>query len=114
MHVEDVTGVILLRPTTSPIIYFQQIGRALQAGNKKQPFIFDLVNNFNSIGSKQFSSELDIAITEENTQRSLKEIESLDINEFSIYDEIKEISDVFLTIEDRIIQKGGITGKPQE
>lgn len=34
IHVDDVDGVILLRPTVSPIIYLQQIGRALSAGNK--------------------------------------------------------------------------------
>ena len=49
VHVEDVDGVILLRPTTSPIIYLQQIGRALSAGSKKEPVIFDLVNNFDSL-----------------------------------------------------------------
>ncbi len=35
IHVDDVDGVILLRPTVSPIIYLQQIGRALSAGSKK-------------------------------------------------------------------------------
>ncbi len=32
IHVEGVSGVILLRPTVSPIVYKQQIGRALSAG----------------------------------------------------------------------------------
>lgn len=49
IHVDDVDGVILLRPTVSPIIYLQQIGRALSAGNKNQPVIFDMVNNFDSL-----------------------------------------------------------------
>ena len=49
VHVDDVDGVILLRPTVSPIIYLQQIGRALSAGSKKTPVIFDLVNNFDSL-----------------------------------------------------------------
>ena len=31
VHVDDVSGVILFRPTVSPIIYKQQIGRALSA-----------------------------------------------------------------------------------
>lgn len=31
IHVDDVSGVILLRPTVSPIVYKQQIGRALSA-----------------------------------------------------------------------------------
>ena len=49
IHVEDVDGVILLRPTVSPVIYLQQIGRALSVGSHKQPVIFDLVNNFDSL-----------------------------------------------------------------
>lgn len=49
VHVDDVDGVILLRPTVSPIIYLQQIGRALSAGSGKEPVIFDLVNNFDSL-----------------------------------------------------------------
>lgn len=49
VHVEDIDGVILLRPTVSPIIYLQQIGRSLAAGKKKQPLIFDIVNNFDSL-----------------------------------------------------------------
>lgn len=49
VHVDDVDGVILLRPTVSPIIYLQQIGRALSAGSQNKPVIFDLVNNFDSL-----------------------------------------------------------------
>ena len=49
VHVDDVDGVILLRPTVSPTIYLQQIGRALSAGSQKTPVIFDLVNNFDSL-----------------------------------------------------------------
>ena len=47
VHVKNIDGVIMLRKTTSPIIYFQQIGRALSfSGRKRQIKIFDLVNNF--------------------------------------------------------------------
>lgn len=49
IHVDDVDGVILLRPTVSPIVYLQQIGRALSAGSAHTPVIFDLVNNFDSL-----------------------------------------------------------------
>lgn len=43
-HVDDIDEIILFRPTVSPIIYKQQIGRVLAAG--KKPVIFDIVNNF--------------------------------------------------------------------
>lgn len=45
VHVEGVSGVILFRPTVSPIVYKQQIGRALSASKEKEPIIFDIVAN---------------------------------------------------------------------
>ena len=53
VHVGSVDGVILLRPTVSPTLYLQQIGRGLAAGKgkKEQPVIFDIVNNFESLSS---------------------------------------------------------------
>ncbi len=51
IHVDDVDGVILLRPTVSPTIYKQQIGRALASGEKKVPVIFDIVMNIENLYS---------------------------------------------------------------
>lgn len=51
VHVPDVSGVILFRPTSSPILYKQQIGRALTAGTAETPLILDAVNNFDSLTS---------------------------------------------------------------
>lgn len=51
VHVERISGVILFRPTVSPIIYKQQIGRALTAGDSATPLILDIVNNFEGLCS---------------------------------------------------------------
>ena len=51
VHVEGISGVILFRPTISPIIYKQQIGRALTAGDAAAPLILDVVNNFEGLTS---------------------------------------------------------------
>lgn len=51
VHVEGISGVILFRPTVSPIIYKQQIGRALTAGTASTPLILDVVNNFEGLSS---------------------------------------------------------------
>ncbi len=51
VHVEGISGVILFRPTISPIIYKQQIGRALTAGDDATPLILDVVNNFEGLSS---------------------------------------------------------------
>ena len=49
VHVKGVSGVILFRPTISPIVYMQQIGRALTSGNGDTPLILDVVNNFEAL-----------------------------------------------------------------
>jgi len=51
IHVDDISGVILSRPTISPIIYKQQVGRALSVNKNKNPIIFDIVNNFENLCS---------------------------------------------------------------
>ena len=51
VHVEGISGVILFRPTISPTIYKQQIGRALTAGENSTPLILDVVNNFEGLCS---------------------------------------------------------------
>ena len=51
IHVDGVDGVILLRPTVSPTIYKQQIGRALAADSRRAPVIFDIVMNIENLCS---------------------------------------------------------------
>ncbi len=47
LHVEDISGVIMTRPTDSRIIYLQQLGRALSSDtSREKTIVFDLVNNY--------------------------------------------------------------------
>lgn len=50
IHIKNVDGVVMLRPTISPIVYLQQIGRCLACSSdgSTSPVIFDLVNNYES------------------------------------------------------------------
>jgi len=50
-HINDLDGVVMMRPTYSPTVYAQQLGRALtiKEEDEKEPIIIDLVNNFDSI-----------------------------------------------------------------
>ncbi|MDO4269548.1 MAG: Helicase associated domain protein [Eubacteriales bacterium] len=50
LHIRDVDGVVMLRPTVSPTVYLQQIGRCLSSSpnSNTHPVIFDLVNNHRS------------------------------------------------------------------
>ena len=63
VHVDDVSGVILLRPTISPIIYKQQIGRALSSASTKSPVIFDIVLNIENLYSVgTIEEEMEVAV----------------------------------------------------
>lgn len=44
-HVDDITGVIMLRGTRSEIVQIQQVGRCYSVNAKYPPIIFDCVNN---------------------------------------------------------------------
>lgn len=98
IHVDDIDGVILLRPTVSPIIYKQQIGRALSAGKKSNPVIFDIVlniENLYSIGAVEEEKQITTAY-----YRSLGEESSIVNDSFSIYDEVKDCRELFSRLND--------------
>lgn len=46
IHVDDIDGIFMMRKTTSPIIFFQQLGRLLSfSGKNRKLVVWDLVNN---------------------------------------------------------------------
>ena len=100
IHVENVDGVILLRPTVSPIIYKQQIGRALAAGKKKNAVIFDIVlniENLYSIGAVE--EEMQIAATYYRSLGMGGEV----INEhFRVIDEVRDCMELFEKLNDSL------------
>ncbi|MFH2120305.1 MAG: Helicase associated domain protein [Pseudomonadota bacterium] len=101
LHLPDVGAVILLRPTESPIVFYQQIGRCIQVGADQAPIIFDFVNNFRSIRAGDFLQDLENAKKLENEKRTDLGLEEYAPN-LQIIDETKEIIDVFDEIEDRL------------
>lgn len=69
LHVPDAAGVILVRPTESPRVFYQQIGRCIQAGSGNTPIIFDFVNNFRNISANNFIEDIKTEVDEENEIR---------------------------------------------
>lgn len=93
VHVDDVDGVILFRPTVSPIIYKQQIGRALSASKNKEPIIFDIVNNIENLYSiGALEQEMAVALSYYQERGLEKQI----VNEqFKILDEVRDCRALF-------------------
>lgn len=44
-HVNDLTGIIMYRCTSSSIIFAQQLGRVFSSGSSRQCLVFDIVDN---------------------------------------------------------------------
>ncbi len=102
VHMNDVSGVILLRPTVSPIIYKQQIGRALSAGKSRgeNAVIFDVVMNIENLCS--------IGTVEEEMQAAVRYYRergksSFIVNEhFHITDEVQDCMRLFRKLNETL------------
>ncbi len=100
VHVDDIDGVILLRPTVSPIIYKQQIGRALSASSKSGAVIFDIVNNFENLYSiSAVEDEMQVAV---NYYRELGEADEIVTEHFRITDEVRDCRILFDSLNDTL------------
>ncbi len=90
LHLPKCSIAILLRRTTSPIVYFQQIGRAIN-GNK--PVIFDLVDNSSHI--RQIENDFECG-SQNNLDLSIKSNKDKKIFSecINLISKTKEIEDV--------------------
>ena len=100
IHVADVDGVILFRPTVSPVIYKQQIGRALSAGSAKMPVIFDIVNNIENLRSiGALEQEFEEAVLQTgSSERERQELRQ----RFQIIDEVRDCRQLFERLDDTL------------
>lgn len=96
VHVKGVDSIFMLRPTTSPTIFFQQLGRLLSYSRRKDKVVvFDLVNNIRRsphiyqlyIDLYKRANEL-IEIDPDNKERYLNIV-----NSFKIVDTTSKISE---------------------
>jgi len=100
IHVDDISGVILLRPTVSPIVYKQQIGRALSASKKTNAVIFDIVLNIENIYSiDSIKEEMEVATS---YYRSLGEADQIINDKFRIIDEVRNCRELFEKLNDAL------------
>ena len=93
VHVKDVDAIFMLRPTSSPIIYFQQLGRLLSYSRRKDKVvIFDFVSNYrrhsiiHEVYDEVVSRAKKLMITDPETKdRYQKIIDNFKIVDFSSY-----------------------------
>ena len=100
VHVKNVSGVILLRPTVSPIIYKQQIGRALATNQKSDAVIFDIVMNIENLCSiGVIEEEMRLAMTYYHAQGKENLIQQ---THFHIIDEVRNCRELFTALNDTL------------
>lgn len=105
LHIEDISGVVMARPTDSRIIYLQQLGRALSSDtSREKTIVFDLVNNYlknnldaeiNKITNGNHRSNDDIKGGHEDGAQ--EDIEDIDI--FRIQGETRDFLDLLNEVQ---------------
>ncbi len=108
IHAPNIDGVIMGRGTTSDIVYFEQLGRALAVrGNTKE--MFDELENHSIIELREMCNARDIPIKENSTKEELIEklIAPVVIDLTNNYEFIKQLEN---NLKDRIksIQTSGL------
>ena len=96
VHVDGIDGVIMLMKTGSPIVYTQQLGRALSVGNEGTPMVFDLVNN---IDSSEYIYEFMERVQKIRQERGLDE---KNIGNFKIFDIQRDVKEILEKITEKL------------
>lgn len=92
LHLPMCSVAILLRKTISPIVYFQQIGRAI---NESKPVIFDLVNNSSHIRQVKGSFKIK-DLKNVNSNISTNSCKNLYNSCINLIPKTKDIEDILL------------------
>lgn len=97
IHVRNISGVILFRPTISPIIYKQQIGRALTSGVSATPLIIDVASNYANLCSVDaIQAEMEEAAAH---YRNIGHPEEIMTERFQVTEQIKDCRALFERLE---------------
>lgn len=100
VHIKNVDAVIMVRRTTSPTIFYQQLGRALTAAGNFEPLVIDLVDNFEMIGVEQIVNMMAdsyICLSGDNDPKEL-----VPPSNFKVIDYEKDARDLAKSLERRL------------
>lgn len=109
VHISGIDAIVMVRPTKSPTIFHQQLGRALSSGSNGTPLVFDLCNNFGSLGGITGMQERLERAYEEMAERGEKPPH--DPKEFEVIDEIKDPRELVMELRAATSRKMSIDDK---
>lgn len=102
IHIRNITGIVMLRNTKSPSIYYQQLGRCLTTDSvDENPIVFDFVDNIDNLELVNFRKNLEEAKLFNNVYRRQIGLQDEDIR-LSLYEEHEEVILELKNIERKI------------
>lgn len=104
VHIDDLSVLLMLRPSVSNRIITQQFGRINSIGNKNKSLIIDMVNNLANIGKLNFLGGATGSCGESANKRF-----NADIDYVTRYSEVFKVVDQAL-VKSRYYNYGGFTG----
>lgn len=106
VHIKGIDAIIMVRPTKSPIIFQQQLGRVLSSGGGDTPLVFDLCNNFGTLGG--------ITGMQERMEKAYKELIDMKQkppytpSDFKVFDEIMDARELTEELRGALSQRKSI------
>lgn len=102
IHIKGINGIIMLRNTKSPSVYYQQLGRCLTADSiDKNPIVFDFVDNIDNLELVNFRTKLEVSNTINNMYRKQIGLYDEEIR-LSLYEEHEDVISKLKNIEIKI------------
>lgn len=109
VHISGIDVIVMVRPTKSPVIFHQQLGRVLSSGSNGTPLVFDLCNNFGTLGGITGMQERLERAYSEMTKYSEKPIH--EPKDFNVIDEIKDPRELAAELRETLNPKMSIDDK---
>lgn len=90
----------MVRRTSSPTIFYQQLGRALTAAGNFEPLVIDLVDNFEMIGIEQIVSMMSESYARLSGENDPEEL--IPPSAFKVIDHEKDARNLAKNLERRL------------
>lgn len=104
IHVPNVNAVLMLRTTSSRIIYMQQMGRCLTAANTQKPLVLDMVDNITTTTAvMDLQAEFD-ALEIPQAEREGREPRRFEVKDYTlgVKDLMEKLAQDTYTLEERL------------
>lgn len=100
-HVDNITGIMMLRATKSEITFYQQLGRAIAVNASHNPIVIDSVNNiYEEFWFKKNAKSRNTDNDGETKKRKENDNIKIDIKYLKSYDAFEQFMQRFCTDED--------------